>query len=65
MSPTNRLPGSFFRPAQFHGTAALRLAGAVAVARRAELGLVCLLTIAVAMRLPVLAGGQIDYDEGV
>ena len=65
MSPTIHLPASVFRPTQLHEAATLRLAGAVSVARTAELGLAALLTIAVAMRLPVLAGGQIDYDEGV
>jgi uncharacterized protein (TIGR03382 family) len=48
-----------------NGVAALRLVGAVAIGRQAGLGLAALLTIAVAARLPVLADGQIDYDEGV
>jgi len=65
VSPTLRLPASFGRPAQLPGAAALRLVGAVVIARPAGLSLAVLLTLAVAMRLPVLAGGQIDYDEGV
>ena len=65
VSPTLRLPAVAGRPAQLNGAAALRLVGAVVVARPARLSLAALLTIAVATRLPVLAGGQIDYDEGV
>lgn len=65
MPPAVRLPASPSLPAHWNSAGAPRRIGPIAIARPAWLGLAALLTVAVATRLPVLVGGQIDYDEGV